>query len=123
VSTGFTNVPENLSAQFASDIGFRWAFEERDIALKNKVTGAYKFSQDFNEAFNDLSNWYIKSERTAMYFPKSNDSEFENALNSNALNNASQSLLQSGQLDQPEMDANDFPFSDLLEFASPMHAV
>jgi hypothetical protein len=116
VSTAITNVPESLSAQFASDIGFHWPFEVRDIALRKTITGGYKFSQEFNEAFSDSSNWYIKSERTAMYFRGGNNYVHDRALDPDSIGSANHTLLLCKTFErlssEIEANASDIAFTD-----------
>lgn len=63
------NVPEWATAQFATEAGFRWPFELRDVAKRNITSGRYTFSKDFDQAFHQLDSFYFKSPQVASYFP------------------------------------------------------
>ncbi|KAG9500584.1 hypothetical protein J7337_009066 [Fusarium musae] len=66
---GINYAPESLAAQFASDIGFRWAYDLRDTCRYQPAKGIYSFSEDFNLAYRNLDSWYMKSTVVTTYIP------------------------------------------------------
>jgi hypothetical protein len=57
ILTGWSYAEEQHARDFVTHIRFRWGYEFRDIYRKNKSTGNYSFSQEFNNTYDDLHNW------------------------------------------------------------------
>ncbi|OGE56809.1 hypothetical protein PENARI_c002G00433 [Penicillium arizonense] len=57
ILTGWSYAEEQHARDFVTRIRFCWDYEFRDIYRKNKSTGHYSFSQEFNNTYNDLHNW------------------------------------------------------------------
>jgi hypothetical protein len=61
ILTGWSYAEEQHARDFVTHLRFRWDYEFRDIYRKNKSTGNYSFSQEFNNSYNDLHNWEMLS--------------------------------------------------------------
>ncbi|RVX66929.1 hypothetical protein B0A52_09053 [Exophiala mesophila] len=62
INARITFVSEHESSAFADHLRFNWPYELRDVCRGHRETGLYSFSEGFDRAFNDLSNWTIASE-------------------------------------------------------------
>ncbi|KAK5049969.1 hypothetical protein LTR84_004088 [Exophiala bonariae] len=69
IVSGISYAPESLAAQFAADIGLKWSYDVRDTCNYQLSKGMYTFSKIFNDVYENLDSWYMKSPAVSIYLP------------------------------------------------------